>query len=556
MKKLRYYALLMLFCSTHAANDSVLIRESMWPGLLSSFYEQAKDLLHEVKEHIKIIPDSIYHSFIPRHEYHDIVARIRHSEQDELCEDERSFVQNRMQHIKSGLEKMTGIEIDPQRIPKVGLCFSGGGFRSMITTLGFLDGAQQTGLLDTTLYCAGLSGSTWAMAPWIASGKSLHEYHQELTGKISSGIDHINDPYELSELLELFVVKIVSRQLISAIDIYGGVLANTLLKGFVKNPMLTKMTDTHKKVDKGKIPLPIYTAIMANEEPYEWMEVTPFELGSSFLHTYIPTWAYGRKFKNGVSTNAPPEQTLGYFMGIFGSAFQLNLKDIVRRTTENLTYLGHQLPSWLASALKKLLDLILESFVGEARLFPSTLSNFTHNCDFSPIKYDKNISLIDAGIDFNLPFPPLLRKARGVDIIIVYDASADIEGVPELRGVCKYAERKGIKLPKIHFDQVDQNVVSVFKDHEDPSVPVIVYFPRIKNIHYSPTFDPDECIESGYCNTFNFEYSPEEARLLSGFAEFSIKQHQEPVKQAILDVMRDKYGYATIPQPTENPLTV
>ena len=91
---------------------------------------------------------------------------------------------------------------------------------------------------------------------------------------------------------------------------------------------------------------------MTNADPYEWMEITPFEVGSSFLKTYIPTWAYGRKFKDGNSTNAPPEQTLGYFMGIFGSAFEISLKDIVRRTTENLTYLGNKLPGFLAQALK------------------------------------------------------------------------------------------------------------------------------------------------------------------------------------------------------------
>lgn len=515
-----------------------------WPQFLVDFYGGIKETLHEVKENLSAIPEALYYTFIGQHPHYNDVAQIRYTETDDICSEEKKYVSSRLPVVKKSLEKLLNVSLEEDKVPKIGLVFSGGGFRAMITTLGFLCGAQHTGLLDSSLYCVGLSGSTWALAPWVASGKPLNDFTHELTNKLTDGVDHINDPYELSELLQIFITKLLCKQFISTMDIYGGVIANTLLKGFVKNPMLIKLSDSHAGIKDGQLPMPIYTAIQSNLDPYEWMEFTPFEVGSSFFKSYIPTWAYGRKFKNGVSTNHSPEQSLGYFMGVFGSAFEVNLKDIVRMTADNLSYYGHQLPEILAKALKKCLQLILASFIGDMRLFPSMLSNFTYLYESSPIPSDKTISLVDAGIDFNLPFPPLLRQARNIDIIIVYDASANVAGAADLRSAELYAHRKGLKFPPINYDAVDKTHVSVFKDVDDPNTPVIVYFPRIKNTNYSPTFDPDHCVEFDYCNTFNFTYKPEEAKLLCGFAEFTIKEHAAVVKQVIEDVLIHKYGYA------------
>jgi hypothetical protein len=56
--------------------------------------------------------------------------------------------------------------------------------------------------------------------------------------------------------------------------------------------------------------------------------------------------------------------------------------------------------------------------------------------DFETLEYR------DAGTDFNLPFPPLLRPGRNVDVIIAFDSSPDIETlVKALENGCKYAER-------------------------------------------------------------------------------------------------------------------
>lgn len=511
-----------------------------WPQFLVNFYEGMKETLHDIGSHLSQLPETIY-SLLVHHPHYNETAQVRFTTNDDICTEEKDFLAARAPIVRKGLEALLGEPLENNRTPKIGLVFSGGGFRAMLSTLGFMSGAYDIGLLDCCAYCVGLSGSTWALAPWIASQKTLKDFSYELRHKLYSGIDHINDPYELSELLEIFVTKLISRQFVSTMDIYGSVIANTLLKGFVKNPMLTRLTESHNYIKNGLLPLPIYTAIQCYQSPYEWMEITPFEVGSTFLQSYIPTWAYGRKFKNGISLDNAPEQTLGYFLGVFGSAFEVNLKDIVAMSATNLSYLGLQLPGFLAKAFKKALNLILSSFIGDIRLFPSMLLNFTFGCDFSPIKEDKTIGLVDAGIDHNLPLAPLLRAARGLDLIIIYDASANIEGAQELIKAMGYAQRKGLKFPPIDPALIDKNYVSVFKDPDDLETPVIIYFPRIKNDNYSASFDPDYCIEHDYCNTFNFNYTPEEASLLTGFAEFSIKEQQHILKETIKDILVAKY---------------
>lgn len=513
------------------------------PQFLVDFYENVKETLSELKENITLIPQSIYETFIGQQPHHDEQAEVRFSNADDLGSEEKKFLSARLPHVKSSIEKMVGCALDEDRVPRIGLAFSGGGLRAMFSTLGFLCGAHDIGLLDSTLYCAGLSGSTWALAPWIATREPLKDFTYELTNKLEYGVDHIDDPYELSQLLEIIFTKVLCKQMISPMDIYGAILANTLLKGYVQKPLLVKLTESHSHILDGSFPMPIYTAIQSDLHPYEWMEFTPFEVGSSFLRAYTPTWAYGRKFKHGVSIDHAPEQTLGYVMGVCGSAFEVSLRDIMRISASNLCYYGEQLPSALHYPLKKLMRLIVNSFLGEVRLFPSMLNNFTYQYEKSMLFSEKTITLVDAGIDFNVPLPPLLRLARNLDLIIIYDTSSNIAGAPELIKAALYAKRKGLKFPAIDLDDIDKRYVSVFKDDNDSEVPVVIYIPRIKNLQYSPLFDPDHCIEFSYCNTFNFYYKPEEARLLCGFSSFALIEQQEIVKGVIKDILTTKYHY-------------
>merc|ERR1739848_822136 len=96
---------------------------------------------------------------------------------------------------------------------------------------------------------------------------------------------------------------------------------------------------------------------------------------------------------------------------------------------------------------------------------PAKFPNFGWDPTKEATKQRKQtLKLIDAGIDCNLPFAPLLRPERKVDIIIACNnsKSPNIDRSRSLRSAAKWAERHGIKLPPIDFDNSFNNICTVF----------------------------------------------------------------------------------------------
>ena len=92
---------------------------------------------------------------------------------------------------------------------------------------------------------AGLSGSSWALAPWIASGKNLATYQKELPAKIQAGLKNITRPSDIATIINLLIGKIANNQKLSSVDIYGALLANTL---FCTRLLLVKSVDSKLEV--------------------------------------------------------------------------------------------------------------------------------------------------------------------------------------------------------------------------------------------------------------------------------------------------------------------
>lgn len=486
---------------------------------------------------LNLEPTALY-EWVNEDPYELIDAQVRFTPEDHLCDNERAFCAQRKTYIRDGLSRLLNRDVAPEHIPTIALCCSGGGYRAMVLTLGFLKGLHETGLLDCTMYMAGLSGSSWAIAPWIACRKPLDAYLATMPAKLELGLEAIKHPQQLATIAKQLITKAVYKQHISLIDIYGTTLANTLLNDFGDYKLNVTLSQTHANLD-GSLPLPIYTAVTPNVEPYEWFECSPFEIGSSYTRAYVPTWAYGRKFKNGVSVNKAPEQSLGYMIGIFGSAFEFDIEDAIRQSIEAINVYIKQMPSAVGNIASALLNDIANSPLDDIRLAPSSLPNFTYMAAESPLNNDKRLTLIDAGIHFNIPFPPLLRADRNVDIIIVCDASATIEGCPNLHWAQEYMQHHNLKFPPIDFDTADKQVMSIFKDEQDHTCPIVIYFPRIKNCDYSDSFDPETCLQE-YCSTMNFTYDSVQINELMGLAQFGVTQHAHAVADIIEEVITHK----------------
>lgn len=526
------------------ANLYACAQEQMHTRLQKRFFAELytvmKPIVSSLKETVGEFTDDIADQWFCTHIHKEELALVRFTDSNELCSAENSFTQKRLSHVQQGLNKLLKSEIPANKVPRIALCCSGGGHRAMLLTYGFLKGLQDIGMLDCTTYMAGLSGSTWAMATWVASQKSLDEYLPTLPGKLYQGLEGVKNPTLLYELAKQLVTKVMHGQFISSIDIYGPTLANTLLTDFDMNRLNVTLSESHAHVANGSHPLPIYTAVTPNVEPYEWLEFTPFEVGSAYQKAYVPTWAYGRKFKEGRSTNFAGEQPLGYMMGVFGSAFGIDVEDAVRHTAESIESYLDKFPESVQNVLHKILDDLVNSPLDEVRLAPSSLPNFTYKTTTRELHDDKYLTLIDAGIHFNLPFPPLWRQERDIDIILVYDASGEIIGCKNLRWAESYMQSKGLPFPPIDYKKAESQVMSVFKDDHHPNCPIVVYFPRIKNEAYSTTFDPEKCQSEGYCNTMNFTYDAAQINELMGLSEFAVIQHADQLIALTQEVVARK----------------
>lgn len=365
------------------------------------------------------------------------------------------------------------------------------------------------------------------VAPWTYLGISLTDFKKQLIPRVKDDLFKVD--FSLDELGQALLEKVAFGQPISLVDLYGGILARKLLAKGADDPYQIELTSQTRRVSDGHWMYPIYTAIVT-KKPYEWLEFTPHEVGSDYLGGYIPQWAFGRKFFNGVSQDFAPPQSLGFLMGIWGSAFAANVKEVLTNFEKKIK------PRFLLNILQSGAQ---ETIIGRQRLLPAKVYNFTYGMVQLPRGQQEMMTLIDAGVHFNLPLPPLLRKERAVDIVVVFDLSGNIKGGGELKKTQDYFAKKNIKLPPIDYQHIDTQICSIFRDETDPTVPVIIYLPRIKNDRYG-SFDPDkDCLKS-FCDTFNFKYNATHVEKLSGLTEFNIKESKDTIIQVIKQVVERK----------------
>ena len=257
---------------------------------------------------------------------------------DQLPPDEKNiFLKNRQATLQKGTATFFNNAKKPLRI---GYVAPGGGYRAMILTTGYLAAFEDLGLLDATSYVSALSGSTWSLIPWLFANSSVRAFWQALGTKVKNKKFNVGtiafdaSGYLASDYLSALVAdlwpKFLFDQAISSVDIYGSLLSRTLLNDMAKK---SHLTDVWNQVKDGKKPFPLFTAVSvytddAGKQAYSWNEFTPLEIRNIEFKLAMPTYAFGSAFDAGKSKEIAPQQALGYLMGMFGSAYLLNLIDI------------------------------------------------------------------------------------------------------------------------------------------------------------------------------------------------------------------------------------
>ena len=475
--------------------------------------------------------------FLYNHPYSNKITDIRLART--LPSVEIDFLNTRKQKIQKALEKLFNINLTNKKLPTIALCASGGGYRAMISTAGLFKGIEAIGILDAITYASCLSGSTWFVFPWMRSNQSLDEYISALYTK--TNFKDLNDylkenplPTMLPILKNVLIPKVLYNQNISLVDVYGGLLAEVLFNELPKEErQKVLITDLAKDVEKGIYPMPIGTAVNITTTDYFWFEFTPYEIGTTYLNAFCPSWGFGRRFIEGKSVNYPPELSLGYMLGIFGSAFNASIEDVVMLQAKGIK-------------LNFLRDLLLKipqkTDTGDYRIFPVDLPNITYKIsgDVADNKFKnvRDLKLGDGGIAFNLPTPPLLRPERRVDIIIIFDASAGIpKGSNELKKAEQWARRNKLPFPPIDYAEAHKKPVSIF---EASGAPTIIYIPLIGNESYFKKNNLKPIVPTKRFGTFNFKYSKEDINILSGLVNYNIVENKDIILDSIKRVIDRK----------------
>ncbi|KAJ2450090.1 hypothetical protein EV183_004511 [Coemansia sp. RSA 2336] len=406
-------------------------------------------------------------------------------------------------------------------------------------------------------------------------------------------------PLTMDELLSAAktVFKTVSVPPLSIVDLYGALLFRKLVVQHLKSdddkgPSLqldsqwVRLSAQSAAVDQGQLPMPLYTAVRhfigtddndpdkAQVSKYQWFEFSPYEVGSIDHGAWIPSWAFGRPMVDGREQFKIGEAHFGGILGAASSAFCASVKAMLMEI-----YMA--VPAAVRSAMDPLLDRIEHGSEIAHPIPPYTLYNPFYQIASSSAKLAELgskplLSLMDAGMDNNLPFAPLLRPERGVDVIVCLDASANIEIMPWFARAEAWASDHGVERwpwgvrpwaadplrPSKAEAELDQSTLSgtrsvrqsmnkrirddnircvVFdqpvalsplpKPKSLPCPITVLYLPLLPNPNFrDPGFDPET---ADFCGTFNDKWSSEQVDLLADLASFNMSQEIERIREAV-----------------------
>ena len=496
------------------------------------------------------------------HAYASQVARVRYGRA--LCSEEQEFNAVRSRVVRRGIHKLVGVDcssFSDLDVPRISICASGGGYRSSVATLGSLIGMEKTGLLDCVTNMSGLSGSTWTMAQWYSDNKSLEETRNSLAEKLS--LDFYTNKLWPHTIKAHVKERVGFDQEVGLVDVMAWHLHHHLNKDLPCKPEhwnLPRLSEQSHRIRDGSRPLPIYTAVCHEHKRYRWFEFTPFEVGvGQDINAYVPTWSFGRRFQHGVSVDYAIEPSLALLQGTFGSAFCATVDQMFH---EMQTPEGKKEPA-LQRALHSLIYEKLE--MEEQRLIsPAKFNNFaaqSAELGLHPWAHMKVLSLMDAGVHTNLPFPPLLRSERHTDIIIALDQSSapDIYSSVSLDIVEKWCkEEDGYVFPdctaalkhlehsteRMKYSYANDRRCTIIRGDMEKGIPTIIYLPLLKNANYSE-FDPraNALSKGGYCSTFNFKYTSGQVHELSGLTEANVKDSLAEIAECIKEVTLERIEF-------------
>ena len=455
---------------------------------------------------------------------------------NQLAAKEREYRAKRLPLAKERLETLLGMNLSDEQVPTIAFACSGGGFRAMYATLGMLEGAQAIGILDATMYLACLSGSTWLTFPWLLDGRpiSLYKDHVLRTGRKGFWRTARDMTKALSKVAKHNLRHGLFKQ--DIMDGYGYFLTTRLFARDQRHLAGKPLSQLAAKEDLHTFPLPIATAVYpCKERDYHWLEFTPFQVTGDHIGYAIDTQSLGSTFENGNLAKAGQEPSVGYMLGVFGSAFSMSMRDIVEHAPNRVDELENLKNYRWYNRMHKVAK---KSRLANHKAFAAHLPNFAYGLEGSPMHNRKELTLIDGGFITDLPIAPLLYEERGVDVIFVLDSHRERKPTANMLKLAQEdASKRGLPFPPVDYEEATTQPLSIFRDASNPKCPTIVYIPLRKNSEYHNSFDPSAKIAY---HTVNFTYRKKQAERVAGLPAHVLIKNREVIKKLLADIAANK----------------
>lgn len=357
----------------------------------------------------------------------------------------------------------------------IGLAFSGGGFRAMLTGAGAMAAMDNRtkgsyehglgGLLESASYVSGLSGGNWlvgslVMNNWISveeivrhkelwnlqntlllpSGLSLdtidfyNRIDKDVTAKKEAGFD---------TLITDIWARALSRRFLSELTDYG----DAATWSSIRNMNAFRNQDM-------PFPISVADAKQANEANITIsatnIEFNPFEMGSwdPTINGFVDVQYVGTPMINGtplLKSCVIQFDNAGFVMGTLLTLFNKMVALLVTAKM-NLRASLHRILMKLMNKITVKEDTILVISNN-----PFYQTEYHQEGYLGIVDHDK-LYLVDGGEDGqNIPFTPLLQPERNVDVILAYDNSNNINAFPSGKAVLTTYARNMVGLGKQHL---------------------------------------------------------------------------------------------------------
>ncbi|KAH7371932.1 lysophospholipase-like protein [Pyrenochaeta sp. MPI-SDFR-AT-0127] len=336
--------------------------------------------------------------------------------------------------------------------PNIAVAVSGGGYRALLNgagaiaafdnrTKGSIGGGQIGGILQSATYFSGLSGGGWLVSSLY--GNDFPTIEELLKTEGPAPLWQFNSPLwegpdlgftgtsngekYFSQIIGQVQSKIDAGFNTSITDIWGRALAYQLFDTSTVNKSHTfSSIQDNSKFTSGTLPMPILVADSRDEgkiylHPTNTTnyEFNPWEMGSFDNIGFAPLRFVGSNFSAGKIPSS--EQCVkGYdqFSFVYGTSSSLFNQIILQMDNSDM----------VPDIVKGLLTNFLKQLGNASNDIADWSPNPFHGWkpETNPSAHSKRLTLVDGGEDLqNIPFTPLIRPIRHVDVIFAVDSSAD-----------------------------------------------------------------------------------------------------------------------------------